>query len=83
MYDCHIYTGVVGGQLNSKTLCMTAQQKASTHYNLHNMYGLTEAYATYRSDQAAVKFLAKTLMSHNVKNLILRVRNTRLSLVPL
>lgn len=38
---------VVGGQLNSKTLCMTAQQKASTHYNLHNMYGLTEAYATY------------------------------------
>lgn len=60
MYNCHISTGVVGGQLNSKTLCMTAQQKASTHYNLHNMYGLTEAYATYRSDQAELCFLANT-----------------------
>uniref|UniRef100_A0A3B4B6N3 Uncharacterized protein n=1 Tax=Periophthalmus magnuspinnatus TaxID=409849 RepID=A0A3B4B6N3_9GOBI len=41
------YTPVVGGQLNSKTLCMSAQQLLSTHYNLHNMYGLTEAYATH------------------------------------
>ncbi|CAL9693366.1 unnamed protein product [Knipowitschia caucasica] len=40
---------VVGGQLNSKTLCMSAQQFLSTHYNLHNMYGLTEAYATHRA----------------------------------
>uniref|UniRef100_A0A3B4Z5B8 Alpha glucosidase n=1 Tax=Seriola lalandi dorsalis TaxID=1841481 RepID=A0A3B4Z5B8_SERLL len=40
------YTPVVGGQLNSGTLCMSAQQRLSTHYNLHNMYGLTEAYAT-------------------------------------
>ncbi|XP_041862575.1 lysosomal alpha-glucosidase isoform X2 [Melanotaenia boesemani] len=39
--------GVVGGQLNSGTLCMSSQQKLSTHYNLHNLYGLTEAYATH------------------------------------
>ncbi|XP_028310822.1 lysosomal alpha-glucosidase-like, partial [Gouania willdenowi] len=40
---------VVGRQLNSGTLCVSAQQKLSTHYNLHNLYGLTEAYATHRA----------------------------------
>ncbi|KAL0993142.1 hypothetical protein UPYG_G00103760 [Umbra pygmaea] len=38
---------VVGSQLNSGTLCMSAQQNLSTHYNVHNLYGLTEASATY------------------------------------
>uniref|UniRef100_A0A3B5LS44 Uncharacterized protein n=1 Tax=Xiphophorus couchianus TaxID=32473 RepID=A0A3B5LS44_9TELE len=41
------YTPVVGGQLNSGTICMSAQQQLSSHYNLHNLYGLTEAYATH------------------------------------
>lgn len=31
---------------------MSAQQKRSTHYNLHNMYGLMEAYATHRLEHA-------------------------------
>ncbi|KAI5097402.1 lysosomal alpha-glucosidase isoform X1, partial [Silurus meridionalis] len=38
---------VIGGQLNSGTLCMSSQQALSSHYNLHNLYGLTEAFATY------------------------------------
>uniref|UniRef100_A0A4W4EG98 Lysosomal alpha-glucosidase n=1 Tax=Electrophorus electricus TaxID=8005 RepID=A0A4W4EG98_ELEEL len=38
---------VLGGRLNSGTLCMTSVQGLSAHYNLHNLYGLTEAMATY------------------------------------
>lgn len=41
--------GVIGGQLNSGTLCVSAQQYLSNHYNLHNLYGLTEAIATHRA----------------------------------
>ncbi|KAM6957048.1 lysosomal alpha-glucosidase [Aplochiton taeniatus] len=47
---------VIGGQLSSGTLCMSAQQKLSTHYNLHNLYGLTEASATH---SALVKIRGK------------------------
>ncbi|XP_059407373.1 lysosomal alpha-glucosidase isoform X2 [Carassius carassius] len=41
--------GVIGGQLDSGTLCVSAQQYLSSHYNLHNLYGLTEAIATHRA----------------------------------
>ncbi|KAJ8251633.1 hypothetical protein GJAV_G00223460 [Gymnothorax javanicus] len=41
--------GMMGGHLNFGTLCMSSQQNISSHYNLHNLYGLTEAMATYRA----------------------------------
>ncbi|KAG1681996.1 Lysosomal alpha-glucosidase [Nymphon striatum] len=34
------------GTLAGKTLCMSSQQKLSSHYNVHNLYGLTETIAT-------------------------------------
>lgn len=40
--------GVLGGSLKAKTLCASAQQKLSSHYNLHSLYGLMEAKATAR-----------------------------------
>lgn len=51
------FTDVIGGQLNSGTVCMTSQQEVSSHYNLHNLYGLTEAIATYRSDMVLLVLL--------------------------
>uniref|UniRef100_A0A1A8U821 P-type domain-containing protein n=1 Tax=Nothobranchius furzeri TaxID=105023 RepID=A0A1A8U821_NOTFU len=38
--------GVLGGFLRSKTVCASVQQKQSTHYNLHSLYGLMEAKAS-------------------------------------
>lgn len=38
--------GVLGGLLRAKTLCATAQQKQSIHYNMHSLYGLMEAKAS-------------------------------------
>ncbi|KAJ4944595.1 hypothetical protein JOQ06_013138 [Pogonophryne albipinna] len=38
--------GILGGLLRAKTLCATAQQKQSIHYNMHSLYGLMEAKAS-------------------------------------
>jgi len=35
--------------LPCKTICPSSQQYLSTHYNLHNMYGMTEAIASNKS----------------------------------
>jgi lysosomal alpha-glucosidase len=35
-----------GGKLESKTLCPSAKHAISTHYNLHNMYGWSQANVT-------------------------------------
>lgn len=37
---------VVGNQLATKTLCMNAKHYLSSHYNLHNTYGTSQAIAT-------------------------------------
>uniref|UniRef100_A0A8C7B4Q5 Lysosomal alpha-glucosidase n=1 Tax=Neovison vison TaxID=452646 RepID=A0A8C7B4Q5_NEOVI len=41
--------GVVGGTLRAATVCASSRQFLSTHYNLHNLYGLTEALASHRA----------------------------------
>uniref|UniRef100_A0A674D8I7 Alpha glucosidase 2 n=1 Tax=Salmo trutta TaxID=8032 RepID=A0A674D8I7_SALTR len=35
--------GILGGLLRAKTLCASAVQKTSSHYNMHSLYGLLEA----------------------------------------
>ncbi|XP_027730072.1 lysosomal alpha-glucosidase-like isoform X2 [Vombatus ursinus] len=37
---------VLGGSLFAKTICASAKQSLSFHYDLHNLYGLMEAKAT-------------------------------------
>ncbi|XP_060754556.1 lysosomal alpha-glucosidase [Neoarius graeffei] len=37
---------VLGGSLKAKTICASARQKTTSHYNLHSLYGLMEAKAT-------------------------------------
>ncbi|XP_062976199.1 lysosomal alpha-glucosidase isoform X2 [Elgaria multicarinata webbii] len=39
--------GVLGESLKSRTLCASSKQYLSSHYNLHNLYGLTEAIASH------------------------------------
>ncbi|KAK2497272.1 hypothetical protein MC885_013421 [Smutsia gigantea] len=41
--------GVVGGTLQAATICASSHQFLSTHYNLHNLYGLSEASASHRA----------------------------------
>ncbi|XP_062930555.1 lysosomal alpha-glucosidase-like [Mobula hypostoma] len=48
--------GVTGRYLRSRTVCMTGKQYLSSHYNLHNLYGLTEAIATHN---ALIKVIGK------------------------
>ncbi|KAM9792525.1 lysosomal alpha-glucosidase [Neosynchiropus ocellatus] len=38
--------GVLGGLLRALTLCASVQQKLSSHYNIHSLYGLMESKAT-------------------------------------
>lgn len=38
--------GVNGGKLNYHTLCMTANHSVGLHYNVHQLYGLTESMVT-------------------------------------
>lgn len=45
---CPSPPGVVGGSLRAATICASSRQFLSTHYNLHNLYGLTEALASHR-----------------------------------
>jgi lysosomal alpha-glucosidase len=46
-YDEPPYTPKVYGiKLRSRTICASASQHLSVHYNLHNMYGHFEAIAT-------------------------------------
>ncbi|XP_010006966.1 PREDICTED: lysosomal alpha-glucosidase [Chaetura pelagica] len=41
--------GVFGGRLQAGTICASSQQFLSSHYNLHNLYGLTEAIASHNA----------------------------------
>ncbi|NXQ06602.1 LYAG glucosidase, partial [Vidua macroura] len=41
--------GVFGGRLQAGTICASSQQYLSSHYNLHSLYGLTEAIASHNA----------------------------------
>ncbi|KAK6627284.1 hypothetical protein RUM44_009761 [Polyplax serrata] len=43
------------GKLNYKTLCMSAKQYAGNHYDLHNLYGISESEVTQRSVEEIIK----------------------------
>lgn len=37
---------VAGGALNYKTMCMSAKHYAGAHYDVHNLFGISEAIMT-------------------------------------
>lgn len=37
---------VLGGKLNSRTLCMSAKHHAGSHYDVHNIYAFAEGIST-------------------------------------
>lgn len=37
---------VVGGKLRANTICMTAKHYLGAHYNIHNLFGMSEAVVT-------------------------------------
>ncbi|NWI95931.1 LYAG glucosidase, partial [Pitta sordida] len=39
--------GVFGGRLQAGTICASSQQYLSSHYNLHSLYGLSQAIASH------------------------------------
>lgn len=43
-----VCAGVFGGRLQAGTICASSQQHLSSHYNLHSLYGLTEAIASHK-----------------------------------
>ncbi|NXN16898.1 LYAG glucosidase, partial [Indicator maculatus] len=48
------HAGVFGGRLQAGTICASSQQYLSSHYNLHSLYGLTEAIATHELQSPGV-----------------------------
>jgi hypothetical protein len=46
--EIFIFLDVLEGNLTARTLCPSAQQYLSSHYNLHSMYGYFHAQATYK-----------------------------------
>lgn len=46
--ELSLLAAVLGDSLSAKTVCASAKQKVSVHYNLHNLYGLMEAKASAR-----------------------------------
>lgn len=42
----YVPAGVDGGKLFYRTVCMSSTQYAGHHYDVHNLYGFTEAIVT-------------------------------------